>query len=89
MTCPNVADAIAIGIPDERRGEIPVMLVQQVKGHKVDLEELEQVCRSKLSRFKVPKAYYVIDEIPRTKNRKPDRKRTRKMFLEGELKAVQ
>lgn len=89
MTCPNVADAIAIGIPDERRGEIPVMLVQQVKGLKVDLEELEQVCRSKLSRFKVPKAYYVIDEIPRTKNRKPDRKRTRKMFLEGELKAVQ
>ena len=85
MTCPNVADAIAIGIPDERRGEIPVMLAQPKEGAEIDLVELEQVCRSKLSRFKVPKAYYSIAEVPKTKNRKPDRKRARQMFLDGEF----
>ena len=82
ITAPNVADAIAIGVPNERRGEVPALFVQPMPGKTVDLAEVEQVCREKLSRFKVPKEYYTMDMLPKTKNRKPDRKAVRKMYLE-------
>ena len=82
ITAPNVADAIAIGVPNERRGEVPALFVQPMPGKTIDLAEVEQVCREKLSRFKVPKEYYTMDMLPKTKNRKPDRKAVRKMYLE-------
>ena len=82
ITAENVADAIAIGVPNERRGEVPAIFVQPIKGKTVDLEEVERVCREKLSRFKIPKEYYVMDMLPKTKNRKPDRKTVKKMYLE-------
>jgi len=82
ITAPNVADAIAIGIPDERRGEVPAIFLQPEAGTTVDLAKVEQICQEKLSRFKVPKKYYVIDVIPKTKNRKPDRKAVKKMYIE-------
>lgn len=80
ITAPGVADAIAIGIPDERRGEVPALFVQAKYGAEIDLAEVEDVCKKKLSRFKVPKKYFVIDEIPKTKNRKPDRKGLKKFY---------
>ena len=46
------------------------------------LNEVERVCREKLSRFKVPKEYYIMDMLPKTKNRKPDRKMVKKLYLE-------
>ena len=82
ITAENVADAIAIGVPNERRGEVPAIFVQPIAGKTVDLNEVERVCREKLSRFKVPKEYYVMDMLPKTKNRKPDRKMVKKLYLE-------
>ena len=81
MRCPGVADCIAIGIPNSRRGEVPAVYVQAAPGATVDLKEVEQTCRDKLSRYKVPKAYFMIDEIPKTKNRKPDRKKLKADYL--------
>lgn len=85
MTAPNVADAIAIGVPDERRGEVPALFVQAKVGTEIDLAEVENVCKKKLSRFKVPKKYYVVDSLPKTKNRKPDRKKL-KIFYSNMVK---
>ena len=82
ITAENVADAIAIGVPNERRGEVPAIFVQPIAGKTVDLNEVERVCREKLSRFKVPKEYYIMDMLPKTKNRKPDRKMVKKLYLE-------
>lgn len=81
MRCPGVADCIAIGIPNERRGEVPAVYVQAAPGAEVDLKQVEDACREKLSRYKVPKAYFMIDEIPKTKNRKPDRKKLKADYL--------
>lgn len=67
ITAENVADAIAIGVPNERRGEVPAIFVQPIAGKTVDLNEVERVCREKLSRFKVPKEYYIMDMLPKTK----------------------
>lgn len=76
----GVADACAIGIPDERRGEVPAVFLQAASDAILDVSAVEDCCREKLSRYKVPKRYFVVGEIPKTKNRKPDRKRLREMY---------
>ena len=74
----GVADAIAVGVPDDRRGEVPALFIQPREGAQIDLKQVEAFFYEKLSRFKVPKQYYLIDQIPRTKNNKPDRKTLKK-----------
>ena len=60
---PAVADAAVVGAPDERWGEVCVAFV--VLERPVSDEELRQHCYDRLARFKVPKAFHVVDELPR------------------------
>jgi fatty-acyl-CoA synthase len=58
---PQVADAAVVGVPDERWGEVGVaFVVGDAAG-----EELERWCRDRLARFKVPKSFRFVAEIPR------------------------
>ena len=59
---PQVADAAVLGVPDERWGEVGVAFV--VAGG-VGEDELREWCRARLARFKVPKSFRLIGEIPR------------------------
>jgi len=60
---PAVADAAVVGVPDERWGEVCAAFV--VLSSPVTEEELRAHCRGQLARFKVPKEFHVIDELPR------------------------
>jgi fatty-acyl-CoA synthase len=60
---PAVADAAVVGAPDERWGEVCVAFV--VLDEAVSEEDLRQHCFDRLARFKVPKAFHVVDELPR------------------------
>ncbi len=60
---PAVVDAAVIGVADERWGEVCVAFV--VLSESVTEEELPEHCRGRLARFKVPKAFHVVDELPR------------------------
>lgn len=77
---PGVADACAIGIPHPRRGEVPAVFIQPRRGVELDLNEISAFCEQRLSRYKLPKRFFLIPEIPKTKNRKPDRKQLRKEY---------
>jgi fatty-acyl-CoA synthase len=59
---PQVADAAVVGVADERWGEVGVAFVD-CDG--VTEEELLEWCRARLARFKVPKSFRFIGEIPR------------------------
>jgi fatty-acyl-CoA synthase len=59
---PQVADAAVVGVPDERWGEVGVAFVV-CDG--VNEDELFEWCRARLARFKVPKSFRFIGEIPR------------------------
>ena len=59
---PGVADAAVLGVPDERWGEVGVAFVV---ADGVSDEELLEWCRGRLARFKVPKSFRFIGEIPR------------------------
>ena len=58
-----VADAAVVGAPDERWGEVCIAFV--VLDAPVSEEELRHHCFDRLARFKVPKAFRVVDELPR------------------------
>jgi fatty-acyl-CoA synthase len=60
---PAVADAAVVGAPDDRWGEVCVAFV--VLERPVSDEELRQHCYDRLARFKVPKAFHAVDELPR------------------------
>jgi malonyl-CoA/methylmalonyl-CoA synthetase len=61
---PEVAEAAVIGVPDPRRGEIPVAFLVPRPG--ASLEGIEERCRQNLASFKVPKKIVAVDKLPRT-----------------------
>lgn len=62
---PSVADAVVVGAPDDRLGEVPVAYVVPADGATVDAPELATHCREHLAPYKVPAQMTSIDEIPR------------------------
>jgi fatty-acyl-CoA synthase len=60
---PSVADAAVVGVEDERWGEVGVAFV--VLTEPLSEDELRDHCRAHLARFKVPKSFHIVDELPR------------------------
>ncbi|MCI0420962.1 MAG: AMP-binding protein [Acidobacteria bacterium] len=60
---PEVAEAAVVGAPDRVRGEVPVAYV--VARSTVDPVQMEQRCRKGLASFKVPRAFHVVESLPR------------------------
>ncbi|HLH19599.1 MAG TPA: AMP-binding protein [Bryobacteraceae bacterium] len=60
---PEVAEAAVTGEPDAVRGEIPVAYV--VLRAPVSAAELDRRCRENLASFKAPRAFHVVEALPR------------------------
>lgn len=60
---PGVREAAVVGVPDERRGEVPVAYV--VTDTPVDADALRARCATALASFKVPRAVLRVDALPR------------------------
>jgi 3-oxocholest-4-en-26-oate---CoA ligase len=73
-TYPGVRDAVAVGVPDDKFGEVVSAVVETADGE-VDADELIAHVRSKLAAYKAPKHVFVIDTIGRAPNGKVDYKR--------------
>ncbi|NWN88143.1 MAG: AMP-binding protein [Micrococcaceae bacterium] len=61
---PAVSDVAVIGAPDDRWGERPVAYV--VVNGDVTSDALREHCRAELAGFKVPDAFHLIEELPRS-----------------------
>jgi fatty-acyl-CoA synthase len=64
----GISEVFAVGVADERWGEIGVAIVVRSPGSGVTAEEIIRLCREKLARFKVPKRVLFLDrqELPTT-----------------------
>ncbi|MFG2247319.1 long-chain fatty acid--CoA ligase [Spirillospora sp. NPDC048823] len=63
---PAVLEAAVVGLPHERWGEVPRAFVVPRPGETVTAEEIQDFCRARLARFKVPARVELIGELPRT-----------------------
>ena len=61
-THPAVVDSALVGLPDEKWGERPVAVVV---ADDVDETALRAFMDGKLARFKLPRAYHFVDELPK------------------------
>lgn len=62
---PQIIEAAAIGIPDERSGEI-VKLYVVPKDQNLTAEEVIDFCRQSLTAYKIPKIVEFRNELPKT-----------------------
>ena len=58
---PGVREVAVVGVPDERRGEVPVACF----AGEASSAALEAACRRQLASFKVPRAFVRVDTLPR------------------------
>ena len=75
---PAVKEIAIFSINDCHRGEIPVAAI--VWENKADEEGLIEYARESLSRYKVPRKIFALDELPRVNGWKLLRRELRKMF---------
>ena len=61
-----VAEAIAIGVPDDYRGEAPKLFVKLVDGASLTVEELDKFLEDYLSVIERPREIEIRDELPKT-----------------------
>ena len=83
-TFPGVRDAVAVGVPDDKFGEVVAAVVEVPPTESVDRAELIAHVRSKLAAYKAPKHVFVIDTIGRAPNGKVDYKRLKAFAVDAQ-----
>jgi fatty-acyl-CoA synthase len=65
---PGISQAYAVGVPDDRWGEVGCVWVVREPGAGVSAEEVLELCRGTLARFKVPRhvLFAEADQLPTT-----------------------
>jgi len=71
-SCPDVFDALVIGVPDELLGQRVAALVQLREGRTADLPAIEAHVREQVAGYKVPRSIWLVDAIGRGAAGKPD-----------------
>jgi 3-oxocholest-4-en-26-oate---CoA ligase len=70
---PKVADAVVVGVRDERWGQRVVAVVSPATaGEEPTLDDVAEHCRRELAGYKVPRALSIVEEVVRTPAGKPD-----------------
>ena len=80
---PSVADAVVVGVPDERWGERVAAVVQLREGGSLTLQDLDTHCRTLVAGYKVPRELHVVDRVLRHPSGKPDYPWARNVAREG------
>ncbi len=78
---PAVRDAALIGQPDEKWGEVGLMVVVLEDGGQAAEEQLKAFCEGKLARYKVPKTVVFADELPYSAYGKVEKAKLRESYL--------
>ncbi|MFD6894693.1 class I adenylate-forming enzyme family protein [Rhodococcus sp. NPDC060086] len=65
---PDISQAYAIGLIDERWGEIGCAAVVRTPGSTITEDEVIEYCKERLARFKIPKVVWFLDaeDLPKT-----------------------
>ena len=63
---PAILEAIVIGVPDEKWGEVGAAFLILRPGKQLDTASLLGWCRNRLAPYKIPKQFSIAEDLPRT-----------------------
>lgn len=69
----GVAEAVAVGIPDELLGQVIKLIVVRRQDAALDAKSIQRHCRQQLAAYKIPKVIEFAESIPRTSSGKVQR----------------
>ena len=79
---PAVAEAALIGKPDDRWGEVGLIVVVPRSGQEVPAGALLDFCRERLAPYKVPKELVFTDELPHSPYGKVQKVKLKERYVE-------
>ena len=80
---PSIREAVVVGIPDRRLGQVPVAALMLRSGEVAPSdEELKAFLKEKLLPYQVPAEFRYVVDVPRTPSMKPALPQVREIFLE-------
>lgn len=82
-THPSVADAVVVGVPDDKFGEAITAVVEPAIGSSLDGETLIVHVKTQLAAYKAPKRVLAIDTIGRAPNGKVDYRRMKQYAMDA------
>ncbi|HYK73724.1 MAG TPA: long-chain fatty acid--CoA ligase [Pseudoneobacillus sp.] len=87
LTHSMVDEVAVVGIPDEKWGEMVTAFMVLKDKMSISKEELITYCSHKLGKYKIPKQFYFLEQLPKTHVGKIDKKALKEMSaMESDLK---
>ena len=75
LTHPAIKEAAVIGVADKKWGEVGKAFIVANEGEKISSVDAAEYCKGKLAKYKTPKYFEVVKEIPKNEAGKIDRKK--------------
>jgi long-chain acyl-CoA synthetase len=79
-TRPEVQECAVVGLPDNEYGERVAAFIVAQKGRQPDPAALKAYLKTRLAGFKVPKAFVIVDELPKNPAGKLLKREIKKQF---------
>jgi fatty-acyl-CoA synthase len=70
---PAIKQAIVVGVPHRRLGEVAMAFVQLHEGKQAQEDDIRSFCKENMADFKVPRLISIVEDFPRTSTGKIQR----------------
>ncbi|SHL19216.1 fatty-acyl-CoA synthase [Pseudonocardia thermophila] len=88
MSHPSVLEVAVVGVPDEKFGERPKAFVVLAEGQTATEDEIIEHVKSRIARYKAPKAVEFVTELPKTSTGKVQKFELREKEWQGEASRI-